>query len=92
MSVESVMERYETALMDLPNVIGVGVGERGREPVIKVFVSRKVAEGDLEAHELVPTELDGYETDVEEIGAVSAQRGLGQSRVRTARNQQRTGA
>lgn len=77
MSVESVMEHHETSLMELPNVVGVGIGERGRNPVIKVFVSRKVAEGELEIYELVPTELDGYETDVEEIGAVSAQRGLG---------------
>ena len=77
MSIESVMERHETSLMELPNVIGVGIGERGRDPVIKVFVSRKVAEGELEAHELVPAALDGYVTDVEEIGAVNAQRGLG---------------
>src|SRR4029450_11698619 len=39
--------RHETELLALPNVIGVGIGERAGKPVIKVFVTQKVAETEL---------------------------------------------
>jgi hypothetical protein len=57
----------------LPNVQGVGIGERAGRPVVKVFVTRKVPIDQLRAEDVVPGTLDGWETDVEEIGAVSAQ-------------------
>ena len=59
--------------MRLPNVAGVGIGEKAGERVIKVFVQSKVPESALKPGEIVPKTLDGYETDVEEIGVVTAQ-------------------
>jgi hypothetical protein len=66
--------RHETELLALPNVIGVGIGERAGKPVIKVFVTQKVAETELAPEERVPSSIAAYEVDVEEIGAVEAQR------------------
>jgi hypothetical protein len=73
MSIESVKSKHEERLMQLPNVTGVGVGEKAGKPVIKVFVTHKVPESDLQPKDVVPKSLDGHPTDVEEIGVVTTQ-------------------
>jgi hypothetical protein len=73
MSIESVKSKYEDQLMQLPNVTGVGIGQKGGKEVIKVFVTHKVPDSALQPHEVVPKTLEGYETDVEDIGYVMAQ-------------------
>ena len=73
MSIEAVKEKNEERLMRLPNVTGVGIGEKGGKPVIKVFVTHKVPESALQPQEVVPKALEGWETDVEEIGVIMAQ-------------------
>jgi hypothetical protein len=73
MDIESVRASHEVQLMQLPNVNGVGIGKKGQKDVIKVFVTRKVPETSLEPHEVVPSSIGGFETDVEELGIVSAQ-------------------
>lgn len=65
--------RHEAELLALPNVTGVGVGERDGQPVIKVFVTKKVPESELAPEERVPRSLDGYVVDVEAIGFIEAQ-------------------
>jgi hypothetical protein len=72
-SIQSVMEKYEDQLMQRRNVHGVGIGQKGAKQVIKVFVTHKVDKSALKPGDLIPKILDGYETDVEEIGSVSAQ-------------------
>ena len=72
MSLE-VVRKYEEQLMRLPNVVGVGIGEKGGRNVIKVFVTRKMPESALQPQEIVPKWLEKYETDVEEIGVITAQ-------------------
>ena len=59
--------------MGLPNVTGVGIGEKEGKEVIVVFVTHKVPRRALQPHEIVPKVLEGYGTDVEEIGTVTAQ-------------------
>jgi len=71
--VNTVKQDYEAQLMRLPNVTGVGVGERKGKTVIKVFVTQKVPESNLKPHEVVPKSIEGCETDVEEIRTVTAQ-------------------
>jgi hypothetical protein len=66
MSIESVMRKYEVQLMRLPNVTGVGIGEKKGKEVIIVFVKRKVSEVALQPSEIIPKTLEGYETNVEE--------------------------
>jgi len=73
MSIETVRQKHEAALLSLPNVTGVGTGERAGKPVIKVLVTHKVPESTLQPHEVVKKTLDGYETDVEEVGVLTAQ-------------------
>jgi len=72
MSIETVREQNEESLMRLPNVTGVGIGEKAGKTVIKVFVTHKVPESALRTQEIVPKSLESYEIDVEEIGVVTA--------------------
>ncbi len=73
MSIEPVKRKHEEHLMRLPNVTGVGIGEKAGKAVIKVFVTQKVPLSALQPEEVIPRMLEGYETDVEEIGVVMAQ-------------------
>ena len=75
MLIEAAKTKYEQLLMRLPNVTGVGIGDRGGKPVIVVFVTQKVPASALEPQEVVPKSLEGFETDVREIGHVTAQSG-----------------
>ena len=73
MSIEDTQRAHEKELMDKPNVVGVGIGKRNDQDVIKVFVTHKVLESELQGKEIVPKDIDGYRIDVEEIGVVTAQ-------------------
>ena len=73
MSIKTVRDKHEEQLLRLPNVTGVGIGKKAGKLVIKVFVTHKVAESALRLQDIVPKFLEGYETDVEEIGALTAQ-------------------
>jgi hypothetical protein len=73
MSIASVRRKYEQELMRLPNVNGVGIGEKAGKAVIKVFVTHKVPVTDLQPHEVIPSTIEGWEIDVEEIGVVRVQ-------------------
>jgi hypothetical protein len=73
MNIEAVKEKHEERLMRLHNVTGVGIGEKAGKVVIKVFVTHKVPESALRPQEIVPKTIEGYETDVEEIGVLKAQ-------------------
>lgn len=71
--IENIRQKYEDQLMELPNVNGIGIGEKEGQKVIKVFVTQKVSESDLQPQQVVPKFLEKYKTDVEEIGSVTAQ-------------------
>ena len=71
--IETIRQKYEDQIMELPNVQGVGIGEKAGTKVIKVFVAQKFPESELQPQEIVPKSLEEYETDVEEIGTVTAQ-------------------
>jgi hypothetical protein len=73
MSIEAVKMKYEEQLMRLSNVNGVGIGEKSGKAVIKVFVAHKVPESALRPQDIIPKTIEGYQTDVEEIGVVTAQ-------------------
>lgn len=73
MSIDAVKMKHEEHLMRLPNVTGVGIGEKAGKPVIKVFVTHKLPESALQPDQIIPKSLGGYESDVEEIGVIEAQ-------------------
>lgn len=72
MTIADVRQKYENDLLRLPNVNGVAIGDKAGKPIIKVFVTHKVPESSLQPEEIVPKTLDGFETDVEEIGFITA--------------------
>jgi len=73
MTIEAAKMKHEEKLMRLPNVTGVGIGEKEGRAVIVVFVTRKVPASTLQPQEVIPKKLEEYETDVREIGYVTAQ-------------------
>lgn len=73
MKIGSAMKKHEEQVMRLPNVTGIGIGQKAGKDVIKVFVTQKLPESALEPDEIIPKTLEGYQTDVEEIGVVTAQ-------------------
>lgn len=73
MRIEDVKRMHEGRLMRLPNITGIGIGQKEGREVIKVFVTHKVPESTLQPQEVIPKALEGWEIDVEEIGVVTAQ-------------------
>jgi hypothetical protein len=63
-----VLEEHAPALMALPGVVGVGVGEREGAPCLRVFVARRTPE----IATAIPAELGGYPVEVEETGEFHA--------------------
>ncbi|MHA2896433.1 hypothetical protein [Bacillus cereus] len=57
MELEQVVRKYETDLLRLPYVVGVGMGFVQGKEVIQVFVSKKVPRSQLKAVEQIPTPL-----------------------------------
>ncbi len=49
--------------MRLPNVTGVGIGEKDGKEVILVFVRQKMPESELQSRDIIPKKLNGYETE-----------------------------
>jgi len=73
-----VKEKFETELLKLENVVGVGIGLRKKDGIytdevaLVVMVKKKVLEIELAQADLIPRELEGVEVDVQEIGEVRA--------------------
>jgi hypothetical protein len=79
-----VKAKYESKLLSMPHVVGVGVGFRSRNDVrtdqvcIVVVVDIKVPLALLLPPNRVPDELDGVCVDVQEVGQLRAIRSLSQ--------------
>ncbi len=73
MHIENVIAKHSEALMQLPNVIGVGSGEKHGHAVIKVLVTRKLPPVELQPQDRIPARIEGYETDVQAIGDLTVQ-------------------
>jgi hypothetical protein len=72
MTIELVKKKYEKFLMRIPNVVCVGTGLKANKEIIKVFVRQNAPEQLLKPENIIPSELEGFETEVEEIGEVTA--------------------
>ncbi len=70
MNIESVKIKFEERLLQLPDVIGVGIGRKAEKTVIKIYVNRQTPQSST--YEQIPKSLDGYETDIEEIGDLTS--------------------
>lgn len=68
MDIDTVLAQHQDRLMALPDVTGVGIGERGGRPTI-VVMARQLTRALRTA---LPAQLDGHPVVVEEIGEVTA--------------------
>jgi hypothetical protein len=74
--IRQVKARHEQALLKLANVVSVGIGfkeENGRftnQLVLVVNVSQKKPLSELAGQDVVPPEIDGVPTDVQEVGQI----------------------
>jgi hypothetical protein len=66
-----VMEIYQDELMEIPGVVGVGIGqsETTGEKIISVFVDEMTPE----LQDLLPTELEGFEVKPQVTGPIQIQ-------------------
>lgn len=75
---QKIKAKYEQELLKLANVVGVGVGYKvvGGQPTntisIVANVTAKKPLGQLAWQDIVPVELDGMLTDVQEVGRFKA--------------------
>ncbi len=73
-----VKQRFEAELLNLENVIGVGIGLRLKDGVytdevaVVVMVKKKVRPSELAQEDFIPEELDGVLIDVMEVGEIQA--------------------
>ena len=67
-SIEKVKEKYETQLLNIEGVEGVGIGEESGRPVIKVYVVKKTKT--LQGK--IPARLEGYPVSMEVTGEFHA--------------------
>jgi hypothetical protein len=73
-----VKQRFEAELLNLENVIGVGIGLRLKDGVytdevaVVVMVKKKVRPSELAQEDFIPEELDGVLIDVLEVGEIQA--------------------
>ena len=76
--IQKIIEKYEKDLLLLPNVTGVGIGYKITRGIqknalcLKVYVRKKVPSQELPKNQIIPAQLNGILTDVEEIGNVKA--------------------
>ena len=67
-TLQEVLEEQTDSLMSVPGVVGTAQGECGAQPCIKVLVAKKTPELLRE----IPSTIDGYLVDVQEIGEIRA--------------------
>jgi hypothetical protein len=69
-TIHEIRDKYESEIMAIPGVTGIGIGDHDRKPglAIKVYVDRLTPE--LKTR--IPGELEGYPVNTEETGEFQA--------------------
>jgi len=76
--IRQVKQAYEGQLLNLANVVGVGIGLRLQggvrtdNPVLVVMVRKKIPTELLAQSDLIPSEIEGVPVDVQEVGDIRA--------------------
>ncbi len=65
--IEDVKARHESWLMDIPSVVGVGIGECDKIPCIQVYLEKETPES-----KSIPKQLEGFKVDIEITGPIEA--------------------
>jgi len=66
--IEEVQEAFTPEWMDLPGVVGTGIGLCEDQPCIKVFVAGQIRQ----LRDQIPNEVDGHRVVLEETGRFQA--------------------
>lgn len=70
------LQLHALQLLELPNVVGVGIGPKMRggmrsgETAVVVLVTQKLAQDELHAASIVPPYIEGVATDIMEVGEI----------------------
>ena len=79
MKLKEIKKKYRTELRKKANVKAIGIGKKiiagkiSEELCIRVYVEKKIAKSRIKEEDLIPETLDGYKTDVIEIGIIRFQ-------------------
>ena len=68
LSITEVFDANEESIMALPGVVGVGIGEHGGEPCIRVLVETAT----VAVRAGIPGRLGGFPVVVDETGTIRA--------------------
>jgi hypothetical protein len=67
-TIEQIQTKYQDRWMNIPGVVGIGIGAANGNPVIKVLVVKKT----MELEQQIPKEAEGYPVVIEETGEIRA--------------------
>jgi hypothetical protein len=76
--VTSIQERYQNYLLNIPHVVGIGIGfatmegQLTQELSLVVMVDQKLPDEALPPEYRIPKEIEGVRVDVQETGAFTA--------------------
>ena len=76
--IKAIKDRYKDDLLQKKNVVGLGIGYKeveGQETAqlsLVVMVRKKEPSSQLDATDLVPSEIEGVPVDVKEVGEIVA--------------------
>lgn len=76
--IRAVKDRHGESLLEKKNVVGMGIGYKeveGQETgllSLVVMVRKKESRSQLDATELIPSEIEGVPVDVKEVGEIVA--------------------
>ena len=77
-TLEQVKKDHASDLLKKPGVVGLGIGEKevkGKSTsklCLKVYVKKKLPKKELSPDQIIPNKIEGYETDVVEVGKIEA--------------------
>ena len=76
--IKKVKDKYTNKILGYRDVVGIGIGYKtieGKETEqlsIVISVKKKKFLNELKENEIIPEELDGIKTDVQEVGEIKA--------------------
>ena len=75
-AISKIQADHTDALMKMKNVVGIAIGRKQKEGSsteelsLVVLVDKKIPKDELTEDELIPDEIDGIPTDVQETGGL----------------------
>lgn len=68
LTIEQIKEKYESEMMAIAGVVGVGIGQCGDQACLKVYLEKPSPE----TEQKIPQQLDGFKVETEILGSVRA--------------------